>query len=439
MKKRTKVLIGILIVIAIIAIVCLALFLKIMLIVSNSTVVGVEDNRIVTTAVEKVCEQEYKLDDVILKNLSLVEIDKSNVKVGDYIYLFIENDYTYYYCENTNYYSKVLEINDDNIKVAIPDWQFYSFNAEDANIKDDNGNKIDISDLKLGDDIQIISILPDSIPDIAEIFEGYPSKSIYNVKNVKIKETNESLKENFENRDMIAIKKAIIAGVNKNSLCVIDSENNELLYEVYFSDEGNIGFEPGQEILIYFNGKSLIGGMNGINYLGSVGKIEITGNEYNELVTADVLKKFYTNFDNVDVSIDNLTTEEITTTVTDDNYIKYNFTNNFALQKNIAIKPSKPAIQTEPTDNMVLGAYTGDEWQELTKISDSNLKNVVNIEQLDENTTRISCNWKDVYESLGSGEYRFFMEGPGKKEKISIRFTVNDNGKISDVNISKGY
>ena len=439
MKKRTKVLIGILIVISIIAIVCLALFLKIMLIVSNSTVVGVEDNRIVRTAVEKVCEQEYKLDDVILKNLNLEEIDKSNVKVGDYIYLFIENDYTYYYCENTNYYSKVLEINDDNIKVAIPDWQFYSFNAEDANIKDDNGNKIDISDLKLGDDIQIISILPDSIPDIAEIFEGYPSKSIYNVKNVKIKETNESLKENFENRDMIAIKKAIIVGVNKNSLCVIDSENNELLYEVYFSDEGNIGFEPGQEILIYFNGKSLIGGMNGINYLGSVGKIEITGNEYHELVTSDVLKKFYTNFDNVDVSIDNLTTEEITTTVTDDNYIKYNFTNNFSLQKNIAIKPSKPAIQTEPTDNMVLGAYTGDEWQELTKVSDSDLKNVVNIEQLDENTTRISCNWKDVYESLGSGEYRFFMEGPGKKEKISIRFTVNDNGKISDVNISKGY
>ena len=218
MKKRTKVLIGILIVISIIAIVCLALFLKIMLIVSNSTVVGVEDNRIVRTAVEKVCEQEYKLDDVILKNLNLEEIDKSNVKVGDYIYLFIENDYTYYYCENTNYYSKVLEINDDNIKVAIPDWQFYSFNAEDANIKDDNGNKIDISDLKLGDDIQIISILPDSIPDIAEIFEGYPSKSIYNVKNVKIKETNESLKENFENRDMIAIKKAIIVGVNKNSL-----------------------------------------------------------------------------------------------------------------------------------------------------------------------------------------------------------------------------
>lgn len=36
--------------------------------------------------------------------------------------------------------------------------------------------------------------------------------------------------------------KKIIVGVNKNSLCVIDSENNELLYEVYFSDEGNIGF-----------------------------------------------------------------------------------------------------------------------------------------------------------------------------------------------------
>lgn len=46
--------------------------------------------------------------------------------------------------------------------------------------------------------------------------------------------------------------KKIIVGVNKNSLCVIDSENNELLYEVYFSDEGNIGFETGQEIFNIF-------------------------------------------------------------------------------------------------------------------------------------------------------------------------------------------
>ena len=31
------------------------------------------------------------------------------------------------------------------------------------------------------------------------------------------------------------------------------------------------------------------------------------------------------------------------------------------------------------------------------------------------------------------------IEDTNEKKKISIRFTVNDNGKISDVNISKGY
>src|SRR5699024_9405494 len=109
------------------------------------------------------------------------------------------------------------------------DWQFYSFNAENINIKDINGNQISTSDLKLGDKLRVINIVPEVIPAIAETFEGYSSSTIYDVKNIKIVGTDQETKEKLENRNMIAIKKAIIAGVNKDNLYVLDSENQNLL------------------------------------------------------------------------------------------------------------------------------------------------------------------------------------------------------------------
>lgn len=319
----------------------------------------------------------------------------------------------------------------------MPNWKFYSLEAKEAKIKDMEGKNIDISSLKSGNTIEIINIKPEIIPAIARTFEGYWLDTIYNVKKIKLIETDEKTKEKIENRNMVAVKKAIIVGINKNSLFVIDNENNELLYEVSFTNEGNIGFKQGQEILIYFNGKnSGFTGKNEINKINTASKIEITGNENKSVVTNDILKKFYTTFDNVKVNIDNITNTEITMTIIDSNDIKYDFANKYTLSKNIAKKPEAPIITEE---GMSMPGYTGDKWEELEKISNENFKNEGIIETINSNTSKRTYNWVDIYGSLPSGEYRFLLEDGKKLDKLSVKFTVDEKGKISEYDVYKGY
>lgn len=440
MKKKTKILIiSILIIIAVIAIFSLVIYLYHKIGVNTSIFVNCYDGRIIKTANMVKKNASYKLDEVILKDLNLNEIDKNQVQIGDYIYLFIKNDNTYYYLDNTNYYCKVIGINNDSINVEITDWQFYSFNAENINIKDINGNQISTSDLKLGDKLRVINIVPEVIPAIAETFEGYSSSTIYDVKNIKIVGTDQETKEKLENRNMIAIKKAIIAGVNKDNLYVLDSENQNLLYEVAFSNEGNIGFKQGQEILIYFNGKGASSSKNGIIRIENVGKIEIINNnkENMNLISKETLKKFYTSFDNVEINIERLTNSGITLTITDNNSIKYEFANKYTIFRNIAEKSQ--VIITE--DYMQIPGYSGDKWQEVTKISNDNESNIGSIEIINENTSRRTYNWKNTYGNLEMGEYKILLEDEDNNdfEKISIIFSIDKSGQIINYSINKGF
>ena len=319
----------------------------------------------------------------------------------------------------------------------MPNWNFYSLDAKKAKIKDMEGKNIDISSLQSGNTIEIINVEPEITPSIARNFEGYWLDHIYDVKKIKLIETDEKTKEKIENRNMVAVKKAIVAGVNKDSLFVVDNENDELLYELSFTNEGNIGFKQGQEILIYFNGKnSGLTGINGINKINTASKIEITGNENKTVVTNEILKKLYTTFDNVKVNIDNITNTEITMTITDSNDIKYDFANKYTLSKNIA-KKTQSAVITE--EGMSIPGYTGDEWEELGKISNQNSENEGTMEIIDSNTSKRTYNWTDTYGNLPSGEYRLLLEDGEKFEKLSVKFTIDEKGKISEYDVSKGY
>ena len=437
MKKKTKLLIiSILIIIAIILIAFLAIYFKYKIGINISTIVSIDNNGMIYTANYETQNESFNLNEVILKDLNLNEIEVSKVNVGEYIYLYIKKDNKYNYCNNTNFYCKVTNIDNNKIEVEMPNWKFYSLDAKEAKIKDMKGKTIDISSLQSGNTIKITNIEPETIPSIARTFEGYWLDYIYDVKKIKLIETDEKTKEKIENRNMVAVKKAIIAGVNKDSLFVVDSENDEFLYEVSFTNEGNIGFKQGQEILIYFNGKnSGFTGANGINQINTVSKIEITGNENKSVVTNDILKKLYTTFDNVKANIDNITNTEITMTITDSNDIKYEFANTYTLSKNIAKKPEAPIITEE---GMSMPGYTGDKWEELEKISNQNLKNECIVETIDSNTSKRTYNWTDIYGSLPSGEYRLLLEDENNLDKLSIKFTVDEKGKISEYDVYKG-
>ena len=449
MKKRTKriILVTILLILAIIAIFSLTVFLNKKIGVHTFTIVKNDGNTIIAAINENNNSFESNLDNVIIKDNNFNEMDKNNIKIGDYIYLYIKNG-DYYYSDNTTYYCKVSSIDDKKISVETPGWYFYSFNVDGANIKDINGNKITSNDLKIGDTIKVININPEYIYDTAMVYEGFPASSIYDVKSIKIIDTDEETKESLENRNMVATKKAFVAGVNKDNIYVVDSENQNVLYQVSFSKEGNIGFKVGQEVMIYFNGKTSSTGKNGIYEIQNVGKIEIIDNSLNHLISNDILKKFYTTYDNVEVKIESLTNTGITFTITDKNDIKYNFNNNCAMFKNVAEKPSNQPIIGED-GSISIPAYEGDKWQELSKVSDA-VENKANIENIDENTKRITYDWSNIYGPLKSGEYRFVLGDieldsnylviyGNNKENISIKFILDNNGKVTEYDINKGY
>lgn len=449
MKKRTKkiIIVTILLILAIIAIFSLIVFFNKKIRVHTFTIVKNDGNTIIAAINENNNSFESNLDNVIIKDNNFNEMDKNNIKIGDYIYLYIKNG-DYYYSDNTTYYCKVSSIDDKKISIETQGWYFYSFNVDGANIKGINGNKITSNDLKIGDTIKVININPEYIYDIAMVYEGFPASSIYDVKSIKIIDTDEETKESLENRNMVAIKKAFVAGVNKDNIYVVDSENQNLLYQVSFSKEGNIGFEVGQEVMIYFNGKTSSTGKNEISEIQNVGKIEIIDNSLNYLIPNDILKKFYTTYDNVNVKIESLTNTGITFTITDKNDIKYNFNNHCAMFKNVAEKPSNEPIIGED-GSISIPAYEGDKWQELSKVSDA-VENKTNIENIDENTKRITYDWSNIYGPLKSGEYRFVLGDievdsnyldiyGNNKETISVKVTLDDSGQVTEYDIYKGY
>ena len=449
MKKRTKIItvVSILLIIAIIGIFNLVVYLDRKIGVNIVTVVDIYDNRIVHAAVATERNIGYPLDDVIIKDLNLNEIDRANVQAGDYIYLYVKEDNTGFYCSSTNYYCRVERINENSIDVQIPDFNFYSFNAEEANIKDINGKKISVSDLKYGDNIKVVNIWPDIIPAVAALYQGYSSDTLYDVKSIRIMEPNHETIEKLENRNMMAIKNAVIVGVNENSLYVVDSENKDLSYKVSFASEGNIGFEQGQEVTIYFNGKVGSSDINGVSAIEYVGKIEIN-DENKQLISNDILKRFYTSYENVNVNIDNLTNTGLSLTLTDNNNIKYEFENRFYLSENVAEK-SEQTVAEKDNGSIIIFPGEGDKWQELSRIS-NDVENIGTAEIVDENTTIWAIDWSNIYGTLESGEYRFVMGDAGNepnsflingydKEIISVKFTIDDNGQVVDYEVSKGY
>lgn len=74
----------------------------------------------------------------------------------------------------------------------------------------------------------------------------------------------------------IATTTGVIVKVNEKSLTVMGTKNVTGLYTVGFAKEGNIGFEKGQEVLIYFSGIVM---ESYPAQLGKAGKIKIIKEE----------------------------------------------------------------------------------------------------------------------------------------------------------------
>lgn len=99
--------------------------------------------------------------------------------------------------------------------------------------------------------------------------------------------TNESLEHEIEDKEKQSTKKAVVVKVYDKTLLVLGIEREKSLYDVSFSEEGNIGFKPGQEVLIYFDGVVMTSYPGQIS---NVSKIEITKEQSDIEIPDDVLE-----------------------------------------------------------------------------------------------------------------------------------------------------
>jgi hypothetical protein len=111
----------------------------------------------------------------------------------------------YILCQFEDYTVIIRRIEEDNILVESPQTiikttengitelqypKYYIFSAKDVSIKDSNGHKISVSELKVGDTIYIINKKERNKPDIGMSWEGYGLYRLYNVKLIKVSNDN---------------------------------------------------------------------------------------------------------------------------------------------------------------------------------------------------------------------------------------------------------
>lgn len=250
MKHKSKIILTICILIIIFLIILTFYFLK-KVETHTFTIVDINNKNIVT-ATKSDFIYNGNLDEIILKdkNLNIIE-DNSKLEIGQEVYLFNEE-------KNTNYKFKISKIDNNNIELKWEGLKYYLFYINDTKIKDINNRNIDISNLKIGDTIKIISFVPEISNALAYSYEGYGAEKIENVKYIKVVKQNEEEVESIENRNMLAIKESAIVNVDSDNIKIEDndSKNNvkEIINVKYPKGKTKNDFKEGEKIRIYFNG-----------------------------------------------------------------------------------------------------------------------------------------------------------------------------------------
>lgn len=254
------------------------------------------------------------------------------------------------------------------------------------------------------------------------------------VKHFTTNEVNNELTGNsisYDNADAIATMDVVIVRVDDTYLEVINKDDPNDVMRANIPDDDTNEYKQNQEVRVYYNG--MINEM----YPGSfdkVSKIEILKDNSDVTIPEKELKLFYSSRNNVSVSNINVTQTGISFEIKDTNEYKYEYTNTYTLfKKNPEAEqvkaPSMPIVTGNTTSS-----YEGSGiplWEEASKVSDVNSEDTVTSENIAEDTVRKICDWTNIYGKLESGEYDFSLTVEGFY--IRIKFTVNENGEISNV------
>lgn len=127
----------------------------------------------------------------------------------------------------------------------------------------------------------------------------------------------------------------VVVKVDERGLLVMETKNITDLFSVGFTNEGNIGFKQGQEILIYFDGMVM---ETYPAQLGKVEKIEIIKEKSDTQIPESILRYCYSSKNKVSVKVSELTSKGISFTITDTNNLKYNYSTSYTINRKVKNK-----------------------------------------------------------------------------------------------------
>ena len=428
MKKKTKIIlvIAILFIIAIIAIT----FYIIMQYEKYTLTILEIDGSDIRAEEEETILYTFSAEDESMKNMNGQEITISELKVGDSV---IVNAYADRICT-------IKSIENNEVTVAVP--KYYHFSVENAKIKDINGNNINISNLQVGNVVEVTNKKDNSIDNNTDLASSIEYLS--DVKQIKVIDDKID-----EASNAVATLSAVVMEVHESGLSVMEIKEGESSYDLYtvsFAQEGNIGFKQGQEVLIYFDG---IVAESFPAQIFNVSKIEITKEETDITIPDDVIRYYNNTTDNVKVDISELATTGVKITITDTNELPYEYSNNYVIYEKVKNENyTGEGYQIgEDTENSTSG-YTGTGleyiWEEMEKKSNDNIEDTIkdltyNLPNMTENEhyTVIGkqIDWTEIYGELADGEYRLMFSNEGSFP-INIEFEVKE-GETELISIEK--
>lgn len=167
------------------------------------------------------------------------------------------------------------------------------------------------------------------------------------------KKAEEEREKLMSDPNMVAQTKAVVVREYEKYMMVmlIDGRGNEFC-SVGYSDEGDIGFKKGQEVLIYFDGTVA---ESYPAQLGKAGKIEILKEKSDVEIPKMLLRYCYNSNDKIGITLNELTRTKISLTIKDENDIPYEYPSSYRLiRKNENYEPPKfdeNRLVGENTDN----------------------------------------------------------------------------------------
>lgn len=240
----------------------------------------------------------------------------------------------------------------------------------------------------------------------------------------------------YDANDSVSTINAVVVKSNDSDLIAIRVDNPDSLVTINFPDNvTKDNFKEDQQITVYYDGTIL---ESYPERIPNVSRIEVVKDKGDVDIPMSAYRYAYSSRANVEVSVDELTKSSVSFTIKDNNEYKYEYNNTYKV-----LKDKREIDQTEvPNAPIVTGnttsSYDGTGiplWEEVSKVSNNDSENSGTVENIDDNTIKITADWSGIYSELGEGNYKFSLD-TSEAFSVIIFFTVDANGEVSDIHTS---